>query len=182
MAQFASLAELEAFLQTTYDGAAAVAADQALTMASASIQNETHQRIEAVANEVVTFAVRPRTYRLFLPELPVTGVSAVTIDGVALLVTDYIVDSQTGVMHRRYLVDWARTWESTVAVTYSHGYAVIPDDIKQETLRRAADLMDNPSTMDSETIGNYAYRRATGSNGDDSTSSTVDRYRVISVA
>jgi hypothetical protein len=183
MAQFATAAELATYLRTTFDAAQTTAANQALTLASASIQADTNQRIEAVANETITFSVTPGTFQIVLPELPVTAVSAVSINGVALLAADYVLATTTGILRRLHTRAWGTTYESIVSITYSHGYATIPDAIKRECLRRAAGLFENPeggSVL--ETAGPYSWR-TTGQKEDGNESGTaLDRYRVITVA
>lgn len=53
---------------------------------------------------------------------------------------------------------WSRTlgvWAPRVRVTYSHGYATIPDDIIDACLDAAAPIYDNPSRLRQVTIDDY---------------------------
>lgn len=134
---FCSVGDLEDFLQLTIAaGAQTEAATAAIDEATAAIRNYCHQYISLVEDDEFTFDVPARRPQLFLPELPVTEVSEVVEDGETLTVTDDYKLGRNGVLHR---VDYF--WEEgvqMVTVTYSHGHATIPDDIKKVCARSAA--------------------------------------------
>jgi hypothetical protein len=52
-------------------------------------------------------------------------------------------------------------WAPRVQVTYSHGYATIPDDVVSVVLDAAAVLYDNPTGLRSFTIDDYTETKAT---------------------
>lgn len=136
MANFATTADLEAFLQvsiTTLEQIAA--ASRALTEASETIRNYTRQQIDLVVNDVVTLD-SPGGSKVFLPELPVISVASVVEDAETLTVTDNYILGQYGILHRV-----SRRWATgiqIVTVTYTHGYSVIPDDIVAVCVRIAS--------------------------------------------
>lgn len=136
MADFAAVADIADFLQveiSTPDQIAA--AERALKEASAAIRNYCRQNLDSVASETVTLDCSGGT-RIFLPELPVVSVASVVEDGQTLVQGDDYKLGQHGIVHRV-----GRNWAAgiqIVAVTYSHGYAVIPDDIVAVCTRAAS--------------------------------------------
>lgn len=52
-------------------------------------------------------------------------------------------------------------WAPRVQVTYSHGYATVPDDIQGMVLDAAAALYDNPTGLRSISIDDYSETKAT---------------------
>lgn len=136
MANFASIADIEAFLQVEISTVVQMAsANRALTEATVAIRNYCRQYIEAVADDEVTLD-GPGGSRLFLPELPVTGVGEVVEDGETLTVDDDYQLGQHGILHR-IGQNWADGWQ-IITVTYSHGYDTIPDDVAAVCTRAAA--------------------------------------------
>lgn len=137
MADFATVEDIEAFLQVDITTAKQIAsAQRALTEATHAIKNYTKQHLEAVADEEVTFDVPAGTRMLFLPELPVTALTEVVEDGETLTVDDDYKLGNYGILHR---ID--QDWEEgiqIVTVTYSHGYSEIPQDIVDVATRAAA--------------------------------------------
>ncbi len=136
MANFATLANIEAFLQIEITTPAQIAsANRALSEATAAIRNYTHQFLERVDDEAITLDSRGWE-RLFLPELPVIDVTVVVEDGETLIPTDDYKLGQYGVLHR---IDqkWAEGIQ-IVTITYSHGYDTIPDDIVAVCTRAAS--------------------------------------------
>lgn len=150
MADFATVADIEAFLQVEISTAAQIAsAERALAEATAAIRNYCHQYLELVSDDEITLDVfgphrgaprvnYPRTggSRLFLPELPVVSVASVVEDGKTLTVDEDYKLGQYGILHR-INAKWA-TGIGVVTVTYSHGYATIPDDIIAVCTRAAS--------------------------------------------
>lgn len=135
MAAFCTIADLEAFLQVTI-GTPNASATAAIAAASAAIQNYTRQRIEQVAADVVTLTVEASKSVILLPEQPVTAVASVVEDGTALTVGDHYRWTSAGIL-TRVGRGWASGWQDVV-VTYTHGYATIPDDLKGVCIRAAA--------------------------------------------
>lgn len=135
MAAFCTIDDLEAFLQVVIpDGNASATA--AIAAASAAIQNYCRQRIEQVAADVLTLTVEAHRSVIVLPEQPVTAVASVVEDGTTLTVgTDYRWTA-AGLLVRQSRA-WNSGWQEVV-VTYTHGYATIPDDLKAVCIRAAA--------------------------------------------
>lgn len=192
MASLATVAELADRLQTTIaSGQPTTAAQAALDQASAAIRTYTHQTISAVADDVKTFGFA-RSYgfnnyyfstTLFLPQLPVTAVASVVLNGRTLVQdTDYSWDPPTGILQR--LNGW---WDSaalvnTVVVTYSHGYATVPDDVKDICMDLAGLGFQSKGDEPSEyTIGGYSERRPTPML-DDGQKLILDAYRPLALA
>ena len=159
--QLATAADLSALLGVT------VAAGQAgvlLECATAVVQEAAgRQRLVAVAGDIITIAGTTDSW-LDLPQRPVTTVTTVTLDGVALTA------GAAGSGGSTYRVIGNRLWRgdgwqqyasepSTVVPTYSHGYAAGAQDLQ---LARAAVLglcrpfVDNTSGATQVRIDDYS--------------------------
>ena len=136
MSYFAEVEDIAAFLQLEISTEVQVAAAQlALRDVTAAIRNYCKQYLEIVDDEAITLDSSGGT-RLYLPELPVIEVSAVVEDGETLTVDDDYKLGQHGILHRI-----GRRWAAGIqiaTVTYTHGYAVIPDDIVAVCVRAAS--------------------------------------------
>ena len=138
MADFCTVADLEAFLQIEIaEGAATTAAEAAIAAATAEIQGYCHQQIELVEDDEITLDVPAGRTKLFLPEVPVDEVGAVVEDGVELVEGDDYVLGQYGVLHRLGGAEWLEGVQ-TVAVTYTHGHDPLPADVKDICVRVAS--------------------------------------------
>lgn len=176
MADFCAVADVELFLQVDIasDADKVAACERAITEASAAIRNYCHQTIEEVADDATTFDVGAGRARLFLPELPVTGVASVVEDGEALVEgsdEDYQVANH-GVLHR-VGQDWVEGVQ-IVVVTYTHGYAEIPDDVAAVCTRAAARAYqaglkasedDGVPGIASKSLGDFAVAFTSGAGG-----------------
>lgn len=157
-----------------------------LELASAVVRRYTRQTINQVVNDVV---VLPGNWSasLVLPERPVTSVSSVTINGSA--VTQYVIiddtlfmgsgsfmpdygvsggsvlDGPAGSLYGQNFsgVSWQGP-QAQISVTYTHGYAVIPDDIANEVAGMVAVQMATETGIIREKIGGYevGYARTDG--------------------
>jgi len=160
-------------------------AQVALDSARAAVQSYTRQRIEPVT-ETLTLLPEHNTV-LFLPELPVSAVSSVTIGGVLLAATAYYLDGPIGALKRvdgaSWLVRASGGGPSPIAIAHSHGYATIPDDIRWIVLDYAAKSFVNPVGVRSQTVGPDSVSYI-GSRGqfDTLTTSVLDRYRILTCA
>lgn len=136
MADFAGISDIEAFLQLPIITAIQIAsAEMALKDATAAIRNYCHQYLERVNTETITLD-SSGGIRLFLPELPVIAIYSVVEDGETLVVDDDYKLGQHGILHRI-----GSTWIAgiqVIAIIYSHGYTVIPDDIVAVCVRAAS--------------------------------------------
>lgn len=145
MASFASVAELGKLLGRTFAaGTETEQAQLALDVATADIKIHAGQQIEKIDNEAVTLDADGSKV-LFLPEQPVLAVDAVSVEGVALVVISDVYWYRDGSLYRRSGLSWG-TERQSVVVTYDHGYAAIPTDIKGVCMRRAARFLDNPTS------------------------------------
>ncbi len=165
---FCTVADVAAKLQIEIadDNAAALAA---VDEATALIQGYCRQTIEQVTDDEITFDVGERQTKIFLPELPVTEVSAVVEDDEALTAeTDYKLGLY-GVLHR--VNGYWKAGVQTVTVTYTHGHATIPQIVKdvcatlagrryQAGLQTAA--VEGQSGVRAMSLGDYSVQYETG--------------------
>jgi hypothetical protein len=134
--------DLSALIQVTVavDDAPALAA---IAAASAAIRGYCHQALSLVTGDHVVLS--PACGRVLLPELPVVAVSAVSLAGTVLDPAAYGFEAATGELLRFDPLatppPWPIWWDSgfrNVAVTYTHGYATLPDDLVNVCARVAA--------------------------------------------
>lgn len=156
MGDFVTPAELASALQMDVDTATATLA---IAKAESLVRSYTGQTISAVASHTVSLDGVTDVW-LALPQRPVTAVTLVKVDGVT--VTDWTL--------RRNRLYRAAGWcvssaglPTQVDVTYAHGFAVVPEDVRTVTLEVAARAYSNPKGFTSETAGPFAYSRDTAS-------------------
>lgn len=159
MAAFASAADLAAILQRTFSAAETAAANIQLDLATAAIRNYTRQTISLVEDDVVMLRSTTRG-TLILPERPVVDVSLVRLNTVTVAAASYTLigaELQWGanVLNVGNLAESAGGWGSAAAVevTYTHGFATIPDDIRSVCLSLAQGGIDNPGGIQREQVG-----------------------------
>lgn len=173
---FASQADLEAFTGQTFTEARATLL---LDGATAAIQEWTGQTIEAVSSDEVTL-VGNFTRRLVLPQMPVTAVDSVVVDGTTLTASTDFTWQRHGVLWRpRYAQPDAPSQRSfevlggaywggpdrEVVVTYDHGFATIPTVVESVCLSVAARSSAMATGVVREQIDGYAVTYSqTGSN------------------
>jgi len=162
---FAAVSDLEAVLGVTFSAQEATAANLVLLGVSAAIRRYTRQTVDLVTNDV---AVLQGTWsrELVLPQWPVVSVSNVLINSGQVAAGTWFLTGNNK-LYRGYLPifngpdDWGgdlflSSWLgpiSTVQVTYTHGFAVIPDDLKLTTVKVAARIFGNPTGDAREQIG-----------------------------
>lgn len=136
MGNFAEISDIEEILQISISDPDKIAsAEAALTAASAAIRIYTKQYIELVEDEEIVLDCRggPRVY---LPELPVVELSEIVEDEETLTDQEDYKLGQFGIIHRI-----GRKWSKGIQnleITYSHGYATIPDAIIDICARAAS--------------------------------------------
>jgi hypothetical protein len=169
--QFCTIADVQDFLQIEVDEPSTA---RAITEATAAIKNYCHQMIELVEDDEYTFDVEAGRSKLFLPELPVTAVASVVEDDEALTEgsdEDYQVANH-GVLHR-VGQKWAEGVQ-IVVVTYTHGYAMIPDDVVAVCTRAAARAYqaglkasedDGVPGIASKSLGDFSVSYTSGAGG-----------------
>ena len=137
MAALATPTELAGFLQKDLD---TYSATQALDIASQGIRTACGWNI---SQETVTAQEFEGTgnQSIWIKTLNLTAVAAVVADGVALTSSDY----------RFYRYGWLRRvyaywpcFPKIVTVTYTHGYATVPDDVKGACLVLAGAKYETP--------------------------------------
>ena len=132
---FCSVDDINAFLGTEIlpgDAQALLAIEEA----TAVIKNYCNQEIEQVSDETILLDGTGST-KLFLPELPVVSITSVEVDGV-LLDPNYYALAENGVLWRKY-----GTWTlgaRNIEIVYTHGYTIIPEDVRGVCYRSAARL------------------------------------------
>lgn len=167
---FATVQEFANHMQATVTTSAATSA---LNTATSRIQSATGQDFVLVEDDEIT--LRGGAGWIRLPQRPVIEVSSV--------VTQFLGDSATttqavnveytrwgdeltwiaggysrlGASPRWPYMYW--DWPEFVTVTYTHGYAVIPDDVKGTCLDLAAEIYSSPDGSGYESIEDYAVRR-----------------------
>jgi hypothetical protein len=174
--QLATASDLAALLQQDVDTSTATLL---IEMATAVVQQACGgQRIIQVAGDIITLGGYSDSW-LDLPQIPVTAVASVVLDGVTLTVnTDYKLVGNR--LWRRYgwqgnlgwPWDWPGTWQSssippgypvqepsTVVVTYTHGYATGSQDLqlaRSAVLTLAKGGYSTPGGASSESIDDYS--------------------------
>lgn len=153
---FATAADLAAVTQSEVSPAAA---DLALASASAMIRSWTRQTITRVADDVATLRVINER-ELILPQRPVESVSRVRVNSLTLL--DWVLSGdrllRTG--------GWRRLPGTTtypdpglVEVTYTHGWAEVPDDVRAVCLDLASMSVTNPGYLREYDVSIDDYQR-----------------------
>lgn len=179
MAAFASTTDLEDYLQVTFDATDNIRAGKLLDHASAVIRRAARQDFDFTSGDTVALAPTG-TDTLLLPQLPVTAVASVTVDGVVLTTdVDYRVALPAGILRRL----GAGRWNQPVDVVYSHGYTALPEDLKAICVEMSARAWVNPRGVISEQIGNYSARwsaeATAGMALDDDEMMMVKSYRAV---
>jgi hypothetical protein len=174
MSNFATVAELAAYLARDIDNADASAL-LALSLASDTVRAYIGQDITSVEDDEITLDGSGTTL-LLLPQQPVTAVSSVVEDDEELTFDeDYYWSAWGGLT--RISRPWVRT-PRRIVVTYSHGYATVPGPVKAATLALAGRLIDSPSGVKQETIGAYSVTYSSGTPTlADNEARLLDQYR-----
>jgi hypothetical protein len=157
LADLCTLTDLENLIQVTIPAADLPAAEAAIATASAMIRTHTGQTLTLVRNDAVVLSTARggallATFNpssggdwggggalyggavrsIWLPELPVIDVTAVSVHGTDLTTGDWGFEPDTGRLVRLWNTYGVGGWPhgyQNLAVTYSHGYPVLPADI-----------------------------------------------------
>lgn len=147
---FATPADLEARLGVTFDATETIQAAVLLDDATAYLQAEIGQLIEA---GTATYTTRWRGGPIRLPQSPVTQVDEVQLD--ASVTTDWDFVDQELHLGASHVAD--------VTVTFDYGYAAAPTELKGWTCVLASQLMGSTvggslgmAGVRSETIDDYS--------------------------
>jgi hypothetical protein len=161
MAMYATVSELASFLKQDLDTSTATLA---LTIASDLFADRANTRFESnSATYSVASIDGTANYRIYLPHTPVTAVSAVRVNGVAI--TDY---TRIGnVLYR--LIGFGFQWAfppDLIEVDYTYGETVVPDKVKGAVLETAGAIYSSPDiTVVSEQIDDYSVKTAANAGG-----------------
>lgn len=198
MTALVTTSQLASHLQMDLD---ASTADLAVNRASGLVRALARQRFDFVSQETVVLKGGERV--LTLPERPAvvdTGLNLLTVTELGefgsidvTLIENQHYSRIGNELTRGYpwwwnstqrLMGYPRTrpigvWAPRVRVTYSHGYATIPDQIQDCVLDAAGVLYDNPTGLRSLTIDDYTETKATEMLGASLTLSIRDRLGMI---
>lgn len=157
MADLATVTDLNNFAQLGLDPSDSAAAFL-LSVASGMIRRYLDQDITVTADDV-EYADPLNGSVVLLRQLPVTSVSLVetTTDGVTWSTVDpasYTVSRRQGIVSAKPWtgVRWGSDPESW-RVTYTHGYATVPDEIRGVCCSIAARFYSTPAGIDMERTG-----------------------------
>lgn len=175
----ATVAELEAAMQRPAGSLTAEYAELAIRRASARVRRYTRQDITLVADDTLELPGLGRV--LQLPQRPVvvdethtlTVVELGELSGIEVPAVEGQDFTRLGAeLSRGY--PWYSTsrlggwpwhralgvWAPRVRVTYSHGYAEVPDDILDVVLDLASMNLTNPENLRSESVGGESFTYA----------------------
>ncbi len=155
----------------------------AIERATDLIRAELDQQLTPhVTDDVVTLYGRGRRL-IQLPELPVTKVTSVTVNGVAWTEgTHYRVDLENGVLERMYH-PWPYNWP--IVVIYDHGYDHLPPQLTRVAAAIADKIIDGTVELrqKSETWGDrnvsQTFARATDTMLSQEERKILDKYRPV---
>lgn len=166
MADLFTVSELASYLQRDLDTSSATLAS---TLAHGLVRGHTKQTL-TVATTTGAFPIDRDMLTVRMTERPITAITSVVVNGQSLAANvwgGYAWDgysSEFTVALIPILVSTlVRPWPRAV-VTYTHGYATPPDDLKAVCLSVAARIYDNPRGVRMESIDDYSYTR--GGNDD----------------
>lgn len=142
----------------------AIDTDQATRLISEAqtlIRAELQQTVDAVDADEVTVVGNGRSI-LNLPEMPVTAVASLTLDGQVLEGGVGYRWNRHGTLTRLGEPTWrerlAACWplDAEITVVYDHGYGTVPGIVKQVCLQAAARAWVSAVPVASESIGDYS--------------------------
>lgn len=176
---FATVSDFATFIGRDLTAADTATASQALDLATGYIQARTGQTISSATETVTLDGIG---YGLLaLPEIPVTAVASVVVEGLTWVNdTDYYWTRKGIIRQRRR---WWGYRPRSVVVTYTHGYSTIPEDIRRLCLKLAQTMYENPGNVKSESIGDYSVAYgAVESNLNEDDKATLAYYSIPQVA
>lgn len=147
MTAFASLDDLNAILGQSIDE---TLGELVLDLASGAIRSWTRQSFDYVEDDTISVSGNWDTI-LVLPERPVAAITSISVDAEELDTDSWRLDGD--VLYRT--ARWGGP-KVTVEVVYTHGYEILPDDIRGFCLRLAARWLTNPQGLRTESIGTYS--------------------------
>lgn len=146
MVAFATRADVEALRQRAFPAGTEAQVDRLIELCSGIVLAEAGQPIGLVSGDVVTIAGSWGP-DIWLPQWPVTEVTNVTVNGVAVASSDWEL-APNGALHR-ISGSWGGP-DARVAVVYSHGFTETPEPIKMIVAEMVRHLTVNPDQIRSE--------------------------------
>lgn len=140
-----AVSDLEAYLQQDLSDYS-VEAEAAIGQATGVVESYCKRTFAQVVDDELT--MRWRT-SIVLPNPPVTEIASVLVDGAA---ASYEIDDSSRL--------WPLVRGSEIAITYTHGYATIPETVKLVAVRVAARIFKNPSMRVNYSVDNASYQSA----------------------
>jgi hypothetical protein len=176
----ATVADLRTALLGASDPVSDDAAALALRRASARVRRHTGQALTFIQGDTRVVMGGGRT--LLLPQRPAVVTSAYpltvaeldTPGGGERTLAEGVDFSRLGSELTRSFTGAGGVWAARVRVTYSHGYAEIPDDIVDVVLDLASTNLINPGGVRSETVGGESVTYATETVGN---AALTDQHR-----
>jgi hypothetical protein len=143
--------DLAARLGITFTDAQTDQATAILADASAYVRNYTRQTITQVVDDTATLESTAEQW-LWLPQRPVTAVSSVMIGSAAVSPTYWVLQGDGlyrfyGWQGRFYGSTSLWNQPDTIVVTYTHGFAAVPDDIVAVVCKIAKTTWRNPEGL-----------------------------------
>lgn len=155
---FATPVELAATMQRDLATLSIESAVRELEAATGRIRGRAQQWISRVVDDAVELNGTGRPF-LLLPEIPVESISSLELAGDPLVEDDeFYCDRETGILWRPGYARWLPVEPRVVSVVYTHGRAVIPEDLKTVCLESAARAMGNPRRVASEQVAGSSAR------------------------
>lgn len=155
---FATASELGARLGITLTDDEEDRAAILLALASGLIRRATRQTITLVTDDVLTIRGL-YSNRITLPQRPVIEVTDITQNSVALADGSWYLDGDELVRGNAVSGFWHGGWSywgcpaDTFVITYTHGYADPPDEVKATVLEMVTRVWVNPAVTTRETNG-----------------------------
>lgn len=159
MAMFATTYELEDFADASFTLTRSTLAIELASSACESVAKSVNGTIEQVEDDVRSVD-GSGTSLLTLPAWPVTDIESVLIGDDP--VTDFAW-SRNGVLERTSGV-WPKG-RRNITVTFTHGFAVVPTEIKAVTLQAASRSVLNPARLNSFSDGQVSVGFGGGGTG-----------------
>ncbi len=159
MSSLVTVEDYESAIGTELDPVMVVRVDEALESASEAVRRHCAQTFDLVTDDEIVLD-GTGTAALILPELPVVDISEVTITLTtgATETPTYSLGRHGGILRRTGWRIWPPGY-GNIAVTYTHGYTAIPDDLKKVIIQLAGNMVrniDRDSSLQSKTVGPFS--------------------------
>ena len=171
MTSFATPEDLATFLEHTVDTARA---ELLLEQASAAIRSYTNTTFDLMTTAVRTVVAADHAKLYLRPVITVTSVAKVNPDLTVAPITGWVfdgIDTIYGLNQMRWITNpfsvataypYLYPIPTTAEITYTHGYATVPSDVKAVCVGMAGRVYETPAAgaITMEHIGDYSYKVA----------------------